>query len=68
MPASEIEVTIEDGQITITLPFNEKGTVSTSGKSNIHASTRGNQQVTVEDDQGQEYVLNVGVNVYTARK
>ena len=57
-----IQVTKNDETTTMTivLPLSTKGTLSASGKNEILASTRGNQQVSLN---GQ--VVSVGVNVYT---
>jgi hypothetical protein len=55
---------VKDNTLFIELPFNQKGTPSGSGKSNVHASTNGNQPTTVEVD---GKVLVVGVNAYTRR-
>jgi len=57
-----IQVTKNDetNTMTIVLPLSTKGTLSASGKNEILASTRGNQQVSLN---GQ--VVSVGVNVYT---
>lgn len=56
---------IKDGQLVITLPFDEAGQPSSSGKTTVHASTRGNQPTTVQVD---GKTLIVGVNAYTSKK
>ena len=45
--------------LTIEIPFDAKGKASQSGKSKIHATTSGNQAVTIDGD-----VMMLGVNLY----
>jgi hypothetical protein len=59
-----MKVTIENGELVIRLPLNKPPIPSSTGKSLVVASTRGNQQT--------EAVVNgqpvtVGVNAYIAR-
>lgn len=54
---------IKGKNLVITLPFNPKGTVSGSGKSNVHATTRGNKSLDVAGVPGG--VLTIGINAYT---
>lgn len=55
---------VKGGVLVITLPFDEKGRSSKSGKTNVHASTNGNipSSVIVNGK-----VLVVGVNAYTSK-
>ena len=48
--------------ITITLPWDEKGADSASGKTKVHASSRGNQALNVDGK-----TISVGVNVYSPK-
>lgn len=57
-----MQVQIKGNDLIITIPFNKKGKVSASGKSNVHASTNGNKETEVEVN-GKR--LTVGVNAYT---
>jgi hypothetical protein len=59
-----MEATIKGGKLIITIDFNEAGTPSASGKTNVHASTRGNLTSTVKVN-GKTLV--VGLNAYTAK-
>jgi len=55
-----IKAEVKNGNVTITLPFDVKGTVSGSGKSLNHATTNGNVPVEIE---GKIYSL--GINLYS---
>lgn len=55
----------KNGDLVITVPVDEQGTPSGSGKSLIHASTRGNVKTDLEIN-GQPVVLSL--NVYTKRQ
>jgi hypothetical protein len=48
--------------LVLELPWSAKGTPSKSGKSNVHASTGGNQTTELDVD-GKKLV--VGINAYT---
>lgn len=53
-------------RLLISLPWDPNGTKSASGKTQVHASTRGNKPLTLSlsDDKG-TFEANAGVNVYT---
>jgi len=51
--------------LTLVIPFDEQGTPSASGKTQVHASTRGNLQTAVMVN-GRSLV--VGLNAYTSAK
>lgn len=53
---------IKDGKLIVTLDLDLKGTPSASGKTLVHASTRGNMQTTCMVN-GKALVI--GVNAYT---
>lgn len=53
---------LKGGDLVITLPLDKKGKPSKTGKTNVHASTKGNVKTEVEVN-GQKLV--VGVNAYT---
>lgn len=55
---------IENGKLIIEIEFSESGHPSASGKTLVHASTRGNQVTEVEVN-GKALV--VGLNAYTKR-
>ena len=57
-----MNVTIKGGKITIVMDLNAKGTPSASGKSLLHATTRGNIDSGVEVG-GKS--LTLSVNAYT---
>lgn len=58
-----MDVTINKaGRLVITLDFDVDGTPSSSGKSLVHASTRGNRTTELEVG-GQNLVI--GLNAYT---
>jgi hypothetical protein len=61
---AELNATIKDGVLTITLPVNQEPTPSASGKTLVVASTHGNQ-VTSCMVNGKPLV--VGVNAYIKR-
>ena len=46
--------------LTIVMPLASKGTLSASGKSEIVATTRGNQPIVLDGK-----VVSIGVNVYS---
>lgn len=56
--------TIKNNTLTITIDFDAGGTPSASGKTTVHASTRGNASTTVQVN-GKTLVI--GLNAYTAR-
>lgn len=56
------EIDKKTNELVIRLPFSETGAPSASGKTKVHASTRGNQATTIEVN-GQP--LTIGVNAYT---
>lgn len=51
---------IKGKELIITLDYDKDGVASKSGKSKIHASTHGNQAITVAGR-----TLHVGANVYS---
>lgn len=53
---------VKDGVLTITIPLDEKGQPSASGKTTVHASTRGNVN-TGQTVNGKALIL--GLNAYT---
>ena len=55
---------IKGSNLIITIPFDPKGAPSASGKTTVHASTRGNSSTTVQVN-GKTLV--VGLNAYTAK-
>jgi len=59
-----MKATIKDGKLIIEIEFSESGHPSASGKTLVHASTRGNlvTEVTVNGKP-----LIVGLNAYTRR-
>jgi hypothetical protein len=59
-----MEATIKGGKLIITIDFDQTGSPSASGKTNVHASTRGNLTTTVQVN-GKTLV--VGLNAYTAK-
>jgi hypothetical protein len=54
---------IKGKNLVITIPFDETGTKSGSGKSLVHATTRGNAKTDVEVG-GKP--LTIGLNAYTS--
>lgn len=62
MANDKAKVEIKGDSLIITLPFSKEGKKSASGKSTVHASTKGNMETTV-DVGGKSLV--VGVNAYT---
>lgn len=59
-----MQVEIKDGKIVITMDYDRKGTPSKSGKTMVHASTRGNLPVSVKDGKDNK-ILSIGVNAYS---
>lgn len=57
--SKDLRFGIKDGRLVISLPFNEDGIPSASGKTKVVATTRGNKPVTIN---GKEFF--VGVNAY----
>ena len=57
-----MKVTNKNGKLTVEIDLNEVGTPSSSGKTKVHASTRGNVKTGVIIN-GKELVL--GLNAYT---
>jgi len=53
----------KDGQLVIILDFDKEGKMSASGKSKVHASTRGNIRCNLEGFG----TLNIGVNAYSSK-
>ena len=60
-----MKVEIKADKLVIEMPFNKKGTVSGSGKSDVHASTNGNKDTGVVVN-GKPLML--GLNAYTSKK
>lgn len=58
------EVKIQGNKLMIVMDFDEAGTPSASGKTMVHASTRGNMTTTAMVN-GKP--LTIGVNAYTKR-
>lgn len=56
---------IKDGKLTLTLDFDKAGSVSASGKSNVHSSTRGYVPLEVPGGNGQ---YKVNLNVISSKK
>ena len=56
---------VEKNKLIIEIEFNEQGEISASGKSRVHASTRGNQ-VTECKVNGKPLVI--GLNAYTSNR
>lgn len=56
---------IKGGNLIITVPFDEKGKASSSGKSLVHATSSGNRETEVKVNGKPLYV---GVNAYTSTK
>lgn len=59
-----MKVRIENGELVVRIPLNQPPVPSTSGKTLVVASTRGNKQTEVEVD-GQPVTL--GLNAYIPR-
>ncbi len=57
-----ISAKVEGGNLVITLPLNQSGNLSATGKTRVHASSHGNQATTVEVN-GKPLII--GVNAYT---
>ena len=57
-----MEVAIEGGVLVVRIPLNEQGEASASGKSLVHATTRGNVQTALKVN-GKP--LTIGLNAYT---
>jgi hypothetical protein len=53
---------IKDGKLVITMDYDKKGSASMSGKSLVHASTRGNTPVSLDGK-----VVKIGVNAYSEK-
>lgn len=53
---------IKDGKLVITMDYDKKGSESMSGKSLVHASTRGNTPVSLDGK-----VVKIGVNAYSEK-
>ena len=58
-----MKVELKGSDLVITIPYDKAGAASASGKSIVHASTRGNQTVGVAGAPGG--VLTIGLNVYS---
>ena len=59
-----MQASVTKDKLTIVLDFDPKGRVSGSGKSRVHASTRGNRPAIVKID-GKELELTIGINAYS---
>jgi hypothetical protein len=59
---SEIKAKVDGGKLTITMPFNKKGSKSKSGKTMVVATTNGNPEVKVEGWSGPP--IHIGINAY----
>jgi len=57
-----LQAEIKNGKLVVTIDFDEKGQISASGKSRVHASTRGNQATSTLVN-GKP--LTIGLNAYT---
>jgi hypothetical protein len=53
---------IKEGKLVITLDYDKKGITSVSGKSMLHASTKGNTPVSLDGK-----VVKIGVNAYSEK-
>lgn len=60
--SNETTAVIKNGQLVITLPWDKDGAESGSGKSIVHASTRGATQVAID-----KKIVNISVNAYIKR-
>lgn len=60
-----MKVEIKGNELVITMPFDKKGTISGSQKSDVHSSTNGNKDTGVKVN-GKPLML--GLNAYTSRK
>lgn len=58
--SSTPEFTVKDGKLIITCDLNVNGERSSSGKSMVLCSTRGNPQFVLPDGT----TINIGVNIY----
>jgi len=62
-----IKAEVKNGELIISgIGFDSKGTISGSGKSTVHASTRGNVPVIVKDGK-KEIHCSIGINLYSKR-
>ena len=59
-----MKFSLKDGVLTITVTLDEAGEVSASGKSLVHASTRGNTDTGIKVG-GKSLI--VGLNAYTRK-
>jgi hypothetical protein len=57
---NDLRYEVRDGRLILSIPFDKDGVPSSTGKTTIHASTRGNQPISVDG-----HVVHVGVNVYS---
>lgn len=57
-----VEMKVRGNKLTITVDLSAKGTPSSSGKTTVLASTRGNAKVPGKDD------IKIGLNVYRPNK
>ena len=57
-----MQVQIKGDNLIITIPFDEKGKASATGKTMVHATSKGNVDTGVEHN-GQKLI--VGINAYT---
>ena len=54
----------KNGDLVLTLSFDQKGVPSKSGKSLVHATTSGNTSVSLNG----HGAVQIGINVYSAQK
>lgn len=64
-----IEAKVEGGELVIRLPWNSQGSPSSTGKSRVYATTKGNSLTLIEglpkDSQGVPVSMMIGVNVFS---
>lgn len=58
-------VKVEGKNLVITIPFSEKGSTSSSGKSQVHATTSGNKDAGIKVG-GKSLII--GLNAYTKKE
>ena len=58
-----VDARVEGDRIILELPFDAVGVDSSTGKSKVHASTRGNQQITLTVN-GRSMPVSIGINVF----
>lgn len=62
---ASIDGVVLNNRLIVSLPWNPTGTKSASGKTNVHASTRGNRPLMIETDKNTTAEYHAGVNVYS---